>query len=332
MQENIGENKYLSPDNTSCLKGVFAVFVLIHHLYQYSGLFHNSLLGMILQALGYLSVGMFFFYTGYGMMCSKNKEGYGKTIGKKRILPLYIFYVFLILLYSLWQMVLQYPLTPSRFFQSFFFGNTIVPLGWYLQVTFVVYLILWAVFSSVKSDKQCLLITGIALLLYCIVCCLIGLSSTWYESIFCVLLGMTWAVYKDSIDRNIARKKWMAFIITGFIFVVFLAGAKVSPVLQTEVKIISAVAFAVFVTVATIVLPRVLYNNPVTKILGKYSLEIYVCQGFFLLLRKEGRVYIDNPYVFIGIVIIGTAILAVLMKPMFTKIIKVVKNKETKVG
>ena len=331
MQEKIRENKYLSPDNTSCLKGVFAVFVLIHHLYQYSGLLHNSPLGMIFQALGYLSVGMFFFYTGYGMMCSKNKEGYVRTIGKKRILPLYIFYLFLILLYSLWQIVLQYHITPSLLLQSFFFGKTIVPLGWYLQVTFVVYLILWAVFSSVKSDKQCLLITGIALLLYCIVCCLIGLSSTWYESIFCVLLGMTWAVYKDSIDRNIARKKWMAFIITGFIFVVFLAGAKMSPVLQTEVKIISAVAFAVFVTVATIVLPRVLYNNPVTKILGKYSLEIYVCQGFFLLLRKEGRVYIDNPYVFIGIVIIGTAILAVLMKPMFTKIIKVVKNKETKV-
>ena len=281
---------------------------------------------MIFQTLGYLSVGMFFFYTGYGMMCSKNKEGYVKTIGKKRILPLYIFYVFLILFYSLWQIILQYQITPSRFFQSFFFGNTIVPLGWYLQVTFVVYLILWAVFSSVKSDKQCLLITGIALIIYCFICNYIGLSTTWYESIFCVLLGMTWAVYKDSIDRFIVKKKWMAFIIAGFVFVVFLAGAKVSPILQTEVKMISTVAFAIFVTVATIVLPRLLYNNPVTKILGKYSLEIYVCQGFFLLLLKEGRMYINNPYVFIGIVVIGTAIMAVLMKTVYGNITKTVKS------
>lgn len=326
MQENIRENKYLSPDNTTCLKGIFAVFVLIHHLYQYSGLFHNSPVGMIFQAFGYLSVGMFFFYTGYGMMFSKDKEGYVKTIGKKRILPLYIFYVFLILLYLLWQLVLQYQITPSLILQSFLFGKTIVPLGWYLQVTFVVYLILWAVFSLVKSEKKCLLVTGIALLTYCFICNCIGLPTTWYESIFCVLLGMTWAVYKDSIDRIIIKNKWMAFIITGFIFVVFLAGTKVSPILQTELKIISAVAFAVFVTVATIVLLRVFYNNPVTKILGKYSLEIYVCQGFFLLLRKEGRIYIDNPYIFIGIVIVGTAILAVLIKPVYGKITKTVKS------
>lgn len=117
----------------------------------------------------------------------------------------------------------------------------------------------------------------------------------------------------------------MSFIITGFMFVVFLAGAKVSPILQIEVKIASAVAFAVLVTVATIVLPSLIYNNPVTKILGKYSLEIYVCQGFFLLLKKEGRIYIDNPYVFIGIVIIGTAILSVIMKQIYAKITKVVK-------
>lgn len=279
---------------------------------------------MIFQTLGYLSVGMFFFYTGYGMMCSKNKDGYVKTIGKKRVLPLYLFYVFLILLYSLWQLVIQYQITPSLLLQSFFFGKTIVPLGWYLQVTFVIYLILWAVFSLVKSDKKCLLVTGIALLLYCFICNFIGLSTTWYESIFCVLLGMTWAVYKDSIDR--IKNKWMAFIITGFIFVVSLAGAKVSPILQTEVKMISAVAFAACVTVATIVIPVAICNNPVTKILGKYSLEIYVCQGFFLLLRKEGRIYIENPYIFIVIVIVGTAILMVLMKPVYGKITKTVKS------
>lgn len=326
MQENKIENKYLSPDNTTCLKGIFAVFVLIHHLYQYSGLLYNSPLGMIFQALGYLSVGMFFFYTGYGMMCSKNKDGYVKTIGKKRILPLYMFYVFLILLYLLWQFVLQYQITPSLLLQSFFFGKTIVPLGWYLQVTFVVYIVLWAVFTLMKNDKQCLLFTGVVLLIYCFICKYVGLPSTWHESIFCVLLGMAWAVYKESIDRITIKKKWLVFFITGFIFVVFLAGAKVSPIFQIEVKIVSAVAFAVFVTVATIVLPGAIYNNQVTKILGKYSLEIYVCQGFFLLLRKEGRIYIDNPYIFIGIVIIGTAILSIFIKPIYAKITKVVKK------
>ena len=315
------EFSYLSPHNTTCLKGVFAVFVLIHHLYQYSGLFHNSPLGMIFQALGYLSVGMFFFYTGYGMMCSKNKEGYVKRIGKKRILPLYIFYVFLILLYSLWRIALGYSVTPFLLLQSFIFGNTIVQLGWYLQTIFVVYFILWGVFSLVKNEIKCLIVTGIALLFYCFICKCIGLPSTWYESIFCVLFGMTWAVYKDSIDRIIVKRRWRALAFSGFTFVLLFGGGY----LVLFSKMLSTVVFAAFINVLTIVLPSYLYSNMITKILGEYSLEIYVCQGFFLLLRKEGRIYINNPYVFIGIVIIGTAILAVLMKQIYNKICKLTK-------
>ena len=55
------QNDYLSKSNTNALKGSFAIFVLCHHLYQYSGLITNTILVTIFQAMGYLSVGMFFF-------------------------------------------------------------------------------------------------------------------------------------------------------------------------------------------------------------------------------------------------------------------------------
>lgn len=320
------QNKYLSYDSTNCLKGIFAIFVLLHHLYQYSGLLKNSAIGLAFQALGYLSVGMFFFYTGYGMMVSKNKLGYVKSIGKKRILPLYLFYVFLIILYAIWRLVLHCSVSPMEVLQSLLFGKTIVPLGWYFQVIFVVYLLLWLVFTVAKRDLECISVTGIALVIYCIICNKCGLASTWYESIFCVLLGMIWAAYKDMIDRALNKRKWGAFWVGGLLFSVFLVGTKISPLFNIEIKMISAVFFSAFVTFATYVFPSTIYNNIVIRILGKYSLEIYACQGIFLMLRKDGIIYIDNPYIFIVIVIVGTGIMSIIMKPLYVQINKKVKE------
>lgn len=328
MRDNIlvaKQDGYLSYDSTNCLKGIFAIFVLIHHLYQYSGLLKNSTIGLVFQSLGYLSVGMFFFYTGYGMMVSKNKKGYVKSIGKKRIFPLYLFYTFLIVFYTIWKLILHYSISNIDILQSFIFGKTIVPLGWYFQVTFVIYLLLWLVFNLVKKDSACLIVTGIALSIYCIICNMIGLTSTWYESIFCLLLGMSWAVYKDKIDMVLNRKKWEMFVASIFLFLVFLSGTKMLPFLNIQIKMISAVLFSIFITLATFVFPSIFYNNFLTRVLGKYSLEIYVSQGFFLILRKEGRIYIDNPYFFILIVVVGTGVMSLLMKLLYEQIIRKIK-------
>lgn len=319
------QKNYLSYDSTNCLKGIFAIFVLIHHLYQYSGLFKSSVIGLVFQALGYLSVGMFFFYTGYGMMVSKNKKGYVKLIGKKRILPLYLFYVFLIVFYAIWKSGLNYSFTFSDIIQSLLFGKTIVPLGWYFQVTFVIYLLLWMVFTVSKKNSECLIITGIALGVYCIICNRCGLASTWYESIFCVVLGMSWAAYKDRIDRLLDRRQWRLLLVFGSLFLVFLGGTKILPFFNIEIKMMSAVLFSIFITIATYVFPNNMYNNFVTRPLGKYSLEIYVSQGFFLILRKGGRIYIDNPLIFIVVVIMGTGIISLIMKLLYEQITKKVK-------
>lgn len=160
------ENEYLNRESVLCLKGLFAILVLIHHLYQFSGIIsiNQRFFGFILQAVGYLSVGMFFFFTGYGMMLSKTNLYYVKAIGKNRIVPLYSIYVILIFFYSFWFKIIGINYTLHDFFQSFLFGKTIVPLGWYLQASFVVYLILWFSFSVTKQDKKVLLLRFFRLL------------------------------------------------------------------------------------------------------------------------------------------------------------------------
>lgn len=65
----------ISSDSSKCLKGFLATCVLIHHLYQHSGLLHQTIIGGCLQAAGYLSVSCFFFLSGYGLYASYMSKG-----------------------------------------------------------------------------------------------------------------------------------------------------------------------------------------------------------------------------------------------------------------
>lgn len=84
--------------------------------------------------------------------------------------------------------------------------------------------------------------------------------------------------------------------------------------------------FASLVVIFSYILPNHLLVNPIMQFLGKYSLEIYACQGIFLRLRRGGRFYINNPYIFILVVIIGTLVISILIKPIFDKTIKFIKD------
>ena len=97
---------YLSKEISVCLKGLFAITVLLHHLYQHAheqiGILSNIIVSGILQFSGAWSVSMFFFFSGYGLMSSYKMKGriYVLELPKKRILPFYLICIFLIAVYS----------------------------------------------------------------------------------------------------------------------------------------------------------------------------------------------------------------------------------------
>lgn len=318
--------KYLSLNNTKCLKGVFAVAILVHHIYQYSLRFlpETPAWGGVLQCLGYLSVGMFFFHTGYGLMLSSKREGYVVAFLKKHVLPLYIFYVVLILAYAIYMNLLGIPIEVMKLVQSFFFGGTIVPLAWYLQATFVLYLSYYAVFRLIDKDTTRVSVMGAALVIYCIICALWGLPTQWYESVFCVLLGMMWAWKKERIDRILKSKLKATIICSTLLFVTLtMLQWKNGMVIA---KIFSSIFFAIMVTSLTFSLANTpVINNKVTQLLGKYSLEIYVSQGFFLLMGRHTDIF-QNIYVFILTTLIGTMLTAALMKPIYSGVTRGVRK------
>lgn len=139
--------EYLSLDTTNCLKGICAVCVVIHHLYQQTDIAKEHIIGKFLQSLGFLAVAVFFFLSGYGLVVSVKRKGtdYIRAFPIKRIVPFYINNVILIFVYVLLFTTVKGGVSHQEFIQSFFWGGTVVKNGWYLQVILMFYISFYSV-------------------------------------------------------------------------------------------------------------------------------------------------------------------------------------------
>lgn len=319
---------YLSLPNTNCVKGIFALFVLIHHLYQHSGLFHDTYIGVIFQGLGYLSVAVFFFLSGYGLRISHNTKGYQyvNSIPKKRMLPLYVQCIVLIALYVVLHIVIGKEIQIGTILQSFLWGNTIIVNGWYLQAILVLYglyYLVYGIFDRQKHNKPGLHIIMFAVLvIYVLIYILLGKAITWYQSIFAFILGVIWCDYREWFDKGF-NKHWIASGITAVIAfaVLFIIGLKIK-----YFTILAALAFAVLVV---ILLMKISVNCAVTRWLGKYYFEIYVMQGIPLLLFHSELVYIENKWLYVLVCTIATLLLVLVIHPIFQFISSMVKGQRS---
>ena len=312
------EIKYLSKEYTNCLRGIFAILVVIHHLYQYTGLLRQSYLGAILQLCGFLSVSVFFFLSGYGLMLSSKKANYVDQFLRTRFLPLYCFYIILIILYSLWTLILEKSCSPKEIIQSFFWGGTVVTNGWYLQATFISYLFYYFSFNVFSKAKLQLLSFGLFIFAYCIFCHLIGLGSNWYQTIPCMFLGMLFSYKKADIDEIFDKHIWIIFIASSLSFVICLLLSKLS-----SIEAVFTTLYLMFFVCSTVALSYLLYNTSLINnyffaLCGNYSLEIYVSHGFFLRLIKLN--YIENILIYILVVVVGTILTSIILKLIYTKI------------
>ena len=316
------ENKYLSKEYTTCLKGICAIIVVIHHLYQRTGLFAGTPMGQILGLSGALAVSMFFFYSGYGLMLSSKRKGYVQGFFYNRFSPLYCFYIILIILYSFWTLWIEHTIPFNKFVKSFFFGETVVTYGWYLQATFVLYLMYMFSFSIFKTAKTQMLALAISVFVYCVYCRLVNLGVWWYQTTPCVVLGMVYCYMKEQIDVLLNKHAWKIFIASVVVFAI----SYIIIILYLGKPMLGAVCFLFFVcaivSFSYILCNTPIINNPFFALCGKYSLEIYVTHGFFVNLT------INNKFLHILTIIVGTILMSAILEKIYTRVIpSLFKNK-----
>lgn len=336
--------EYLSLQNTICLKGILAICIVLCHLWGpllegnpslSDGIIGNTI-GRICTVLGYLSVALFLFLSGYGLCVQYQRKGeaYLKGFLLKRVLPLYIINVFLILFYSISNVLLGEGISWKDVLQSFFFGQTVISKGWYLQAILVWYLLFFIVFKYIKGDKAQIAAMVVAFLVYLLVCLIIKLESTWYEGVFCLVLGVIWAKYLKKINETLSKNKWfvLSILIVGLLFAasfVFGNFSFLQKPARIAVKSISACTFTILIVLFLRVIP---INNIITHFLGKISLEIYVFHGFFLMLYRCRLIYINNWILYSALVFASAILFAWTMHPLFSKILKIGKKEKKQNG
>ncbi len=315
------QSQFMAKSETVSFKGILVCMVLISHLSARVSIFSTSLLGTLFSAFGYLAVSFFFFLSGFGLYERYIQSGaaYIKTFFEKRILPYYAMCCFVILIYLVRDLLLSGTANWTVLLQSFFFGETIVDMGWYLQAQLLLYILFFLVFRFAKRH-QILWITALTAL-YCLACAAAGLSTTWYEAVLCFPLGMLCARKKTAILRQAGSPKktvlQLLLLVPVFLLVLLLGNKQILPEpLRICVKMVSCVCFAGLVLLAA---AHIKTENPVTVFLGKFSLEIYVLQGLFLY---GLRPVIHNDWLYIAAVLAGVILLALAAHPVFQRIHK----------
>lgn len=323
---------YLSKDNTDCLKGIFSVFVVICHMRGRILTLNDTLLGALCTAMGYLSVAIFFFVSGYGLMASYQKKGkqYIEHFGRTRILPFYMVILLAVAIYAVYELAIGEYFTISDLIKSITFGNVIIKNGWYLQAALVLYIFFWVVFKYLSQLRMQLSAILFCCIGYILLCIALNMGTYWYESVFCFFLGLIWCAYQEKIDKKINQKgRYYAFLIVSFLLfcmtlILGNTGLLIFNGLIVACKMISAVCFVLFVL---FLIMKINIQNAVTQKLGVISLEIYVMQGIpMTFLRGGAQWYIKNDLLYIFLVIVCTLFLAMVLHPIVQAIYKIFKG------
>ena len=210
---------YLSLNTSSAWKGIAACFILIHHISK------EVVTGGIFQILNYIAfpmVAIFLFYSGYGMVNGiAKKTGYLDCFLKVRFKKVMSPYYIVAIIATIVETVI---LHKELYFDDIL---TLIIGGkyWFVFCIMIVYLIFYITqkigMKYALSDNIRILMFTSGILLYCVVCFLLSLSSQYTASMSAAVLGVLLG-YKESCIIQFIRRKYVlntVLLIIAFVLV-----------------------------------------------------------------------------------------------------------------
>ena len=314
----------LSKDSTVSMRGLFALTVVLHHLskYAYSGITFPHF-----SYVGFISVSVFFFLSGYGLMTRYGQQGrdYLNTVLVKRIPRLVIIYLITTAIYALAFMTMGYNVTLRYVLWSFVSGSPLALNSWYMLTLVLLYLWFCAVFVLL-GRKKLLSVAAMAIVTICYILFMHekGYEYHWYISTPGFAAGILWAAYKDQIHA-LAEKKW--WLCTAVIAALFWTAYRLSgitmiwsvPGLNLGSRLAAGALFPVLVVLLSMKLRP---GGRVLSFLGGISLELYLFHGLVYAFLRSSLVYIRNDALWVWLSIILSIAVAYVMNRVFAFIPK----------
>lgn len=295
---NTYNDECLSLNQTLPIRGFLSLLIIFHHLAQrFPILFFGY---PVFQNIGFLLVGIFLFYSGYGLVYSfLSKKDYMKTFVSKRIFSLYI----ALILVSIFTIFLQIGMGEKVSFLIMIreiLGVTLVNgTYWYIWVLFLFYIVFYLFFSSFDKKKAMILYTFF-LLFFSFFLITYKVEGYWFLSISGFLLGIWVGYFKEEVLSFLKKHYIFAFPNVCFIVsfsMLYVLGIKI-PYIHEIFWYIIYLSFPIFISLfLLIVLLKCKIGNSVLTLLGTYSLEIYLLHP--LGIKIANFIPIQNETIFI---------------------------------
>lgn len=306
----------LSLKNTTSVKGILCLLVICRHLESNWPFYDNSQVArFVFGAFGYLAVAGFFFLSGYGLFTKYKQAGtrYRKSFFHKKIIPYYLEYICVVLLYAV-ALFFSHLLSMHDLIQSFFFGNTIVINGWYLQATLLLY-ILFYLSMLFGGDKihYTLILTEASVFLYITICKTLGLPEMWFRSVICFGIGTAYSFVEDYMGGQKISQSVMDIVGYGatVFFTILLSYQYRFGAVPLSIVCVHFVFILCFLLTRIKEIPRVFYC------VGKISFEVYMLHGLIIAMLRSGIIYIKSDALYLFMVFSFTLLAAYGLNYLF---------------
>ena len=310
------------------LRGIFALEIVIGHCVRYEFCPLTPLGNFMI-----ISVGYFFFVSGYGLSRSYQiKPNYMDNFLKHRILRLILLALEALIIITL----IAYICPVVTDFKSIstmpkiFARSVLIRTNWYMRELLLLYVCFFIVFRFIRKHRNILL--SILIILICIILYLNGYTRCWFASIVCFPMGI---ICHENIDKIIIYLKSIkGKILSSIIAVTGLILSLLNyPDITGQAFEVTELIYALannilcvgFVLALMIIL---LYFKPGNKILSFFTsiaAELYLFQFIFVAIAEKMKLSYPVKTIF---VLTFDIILAMLIHFVLNHISKFISKKQ----
>lgn len=352
---------FLSLSSSKAVLGIAAILIVFHHLAQLmANLEMDQGPFAYLEYIGVSLVGLFFFFSGYGLFSSKkNREDYFKGFLKKRLVTVLVPFYLIIIIFVISALAMGEPMTA---------GEIVAYLtGWWLlntQMWFVVeiaifYVAFYLIFKNVKNDKLGLFLMGLFIGVFVVTSILIGHGAEcecdkwlqgewWFNTSFMFLIGMIFAHNEENIV-SFMKKNYIVILLIcilanigftiptvnlvaeGYYYCEYAEEFTLPMIFGTKLMVLALQFSMVFFfdMIVLMLMMKIKCRNLVLDKLGKISLVLYLSHNIFLI--NFGYLQVGNltePWMLVSASIICAIITAFILQIPVNAITKLLLKKK----